>query len=176
MPGTYTPAQMFDHTLNPVKGWPSPYALDKTKAIADGETGIVAGRVCYIDPVTDKIKLGCPFDADTASMPLFAFPNQTDFDVMSDVGNISGGNMVFLVGVGAYELESTEYVDAGFDPNVPLTVVNDAGADLGKLKATTLSTTDLIVGVVSDKGSLTSEYKKLYIRFWPVYLPYRVAQ
>ena len=171
MPGTVTPAQMFDHTLDAKKGWPSPYALDKTKEIATGEAGIMSGMVVHIDPTTDKIKRGCPWNANWAAMPIFAFPNQKDFDVSSDVGNISGGSLVGLVGVGAYELESTEYIGLGYNPNIPLTVHNAADADQGKLVATTLATTDLIVGVVSDKGPLTNEYKKTYIRFWPVYLP-----
>lgn len=173
MPGTNTPAQMFDHTLDARKGWPSPYALDKTKEIASGETGIVSGMVVHIDPTTDKIKRGCPWNGSWAAMPIFAFPSQTSFDVMSDVGNISGGNLVGLVGVGAYELESTEYMGTGFNPNIPLTVHNTADADHGKVKATTLNSTDLIVAVVSDKGPLTTEYKKTYVRYWPVYCPYR---
>jgi len=174
MPGTITPAQMFDHTLDARKGWPSPYALDKSKEIASGETGILSGMVVHIDPTTDKIKRGCPFNASWAAMPIFAFPNQHDFDVSSDVGNISGGVLVGLVGVGAYELESTEYTGVGYNPNIPLTVDNTPGATLGKLVATTLNSTDLVVGIVSDKGPLTNENKKTYIRFWPVYLPSRV--
>jgi hypothetical protein len=175
MPGTVTPAQMFDHTLDARKGWPSPYALDKSKEIATGETGILSGMVVHIDPTTDKIKRGCPYSNSWAGMPIFAFPNQTDFDVSSDVGNISGGVLVGLVGVGAYELESTEYLSTGYNPNIPLTVENAAGDDLGKLKVTTLDSGELVVGIVSDKGPLTNEYKKTYVRFWPVYLPYRAA-
>ena len=173
MPGTYTPAQMFDHTLDARKGWPSPYALDKSKEIATGETGIVSGMVVYIDPVTDKIKRGCPWTGSVASMPLFAFPGQNHFDVMSDVGNISGGVLTGLVATGAYELETTEFTGVGFNPNVPLTVSNALDATLGQLMATTLDSTDLVVGVVSDKGPITNEYKKQIVRFWPVYLPYR---
>lgn len=173
MPGTITPAQMFDHELNVVKGWPSPYAVDKVKEIADGEDLLIAGRVGHIDPTTDKIKIGTYQDNTSASMPLFLFPNQTDFDVASDVGNISGGHILGLPACGAYELESTEYTGTGFDPNIPLTVSIAGNADDGKLKATTLNSVLLIVGVVSDKGILTNEHKKTYIRFWPVYLPYR---
>jgi hypothetical protein len=175
MPGTITPAQMFDHELNPCKGWPNPYAVDKTKKIADGETLIFAGRVCHIDPTLDQIKIGIYQDNTSASMPLFAFPNQGDFDVSSDVGNISGGNSVMLVGVGAYELETTEFVGVGFDPNIPCTVSMAADANDGKLKATTLHSHDLIVAIVSDKGIHTNEFKKTFVRFWPVYIPFRAA-
>ena len=171
-----TPAQMFTHELNPVKGWPSPYALDKTGVVADSEPTINAGRVMHIDATTGKFKLGCPFNHQYAAMPLFAFPNSTDYDVLSDVGNISGGAMLGLVALGAYELETTEYTGTGFIPGAPLTVSNDASATLrGTLNVTSLETTDLIVGVVSDAGPITNEWSKTTIRFWPTYLPFRIA-
>lgn len=176
MPGTVTPAQMFDNELNVSKGWPSPYALDKTKPVGAGETLLKAGRVGHIDPATDKVKVGCPVSGtDYAAMPLFLWPNQTDFDVASDVGNISGGNIVALVGSGAYELESTEFMGGGpFTPNRPLVVHNTADADKGKLKVGTTDDAATIVGIISDdSSSLTNEFGKDYIRFWSVYLPPR---
>lgn len=181
MPGTVTPAQMFDHELNAVKGWPSPYAVDKVKTIATGEPTIYAGRVVHIDATLDQFKLGCPYDSgDTyAPMPIFAWPNSTDFDVSSDVGNISGGHLVGLVAVGAYELETTEFVGVGFNPGMPL--VCDQGhvsaANLGKVKVGSLAALsatddeDLVVGIVSDAGPLTNEWSKQMVRFWPWYLP-----
>jgi hypothetical protein len=180
MPGTVTPAQMFDHELNPCKGWPSPYAVDKVKPIAAGEPVIRSGRVVHIDPTADAFKLGCPYTGgDTfAPMPIFAFPNSADFDVSSDVGNISGGNLVGLVAVGAYELESTEFLGVGFTPGMPL-VVDDGSvtpANMGALKVGSLAALsgiaeDLVVGIVSDAGPLTNEWQKQYVRFWPWYLP-----
>lgn len=178
MPGTVTPAQMFDHELNPTKGWPSPYAVDKVKVIAAGEPTIHAGCVVHIDPATDMFKLGLPYTGGDVfcPMPIFAFPNSTDFDVSSDVGNISGGHLVGLVATGAYELESTEFIGVGLTAGTPLTVQNAAGADLGKLQAGTLAALsgvneDCVVGIVSDNGPLTNEFAKQYVRFWPVYLP-----
>lgn len=174
MPGTFSPAQMFDHELNVVKGWPSPYAVDKTKGIIDANVNsIIAGRVVHIDPTTDKFALGTYQDSTSASMPCFAWPSSTDLDVRSDVGNISGGHLTALPATGAYEFETTEFKGTGFDPNIPLTCYNTADADQGKVQATTIGSTDLIVGIVSDKGILTNENKKSFIRFWPVYLPHR---
>ncbi len=49
MPGTYTPAQMFNFELNQKKGWPSPYAVDYAATIKDGETDIQAGSVISLD-------------------------------------------------------------------------------------------------------------------------------
>jgi len=184
MPGTFTPAQMFDHELNIVKGWPSPYALDKTKEIDTLETDVIlAGRVCYITPA-DKIKMGCPYNTgeSLAPMPLFAWPSSNDLDVRSDVGNIAGGHMMCLPAKGAYEMETTEFKHGGFLPNVPL-VVDSGGvvpADRGKIKAGSLLTAGLaanehlVVGVVSDAGPLINSFRKQMVRFWPVYLPVRV--
>ena len=42
------PAQMFDHELNPVKGWPSPYAVDKSLDL-DGATSCNRGMVMSIN-------------------------------------------------------------------------------------------------------------------------------
>jgi hypothetical protein len=167
MPGTNVPAQMFDHELNPLKGWPSPYAVDKAAEIGSGVTGIQAGMVISLNG-SGKWKRG----AASADMPCFAFQNQSDFDVLSDVGNISGGVLMGLVAVGSYELESTEFAGTGFDFNIPLRARNTADADQGKLESTTLGSADLIVGVCS-RAPAANENGKQVVRFWPVYLPKR---
>jgi len=167
MPGTNVPGQMYDHELNPVKGWPSPYAVDKIAEIASGVEGILGGMVISLDSNGKFIR-----GATGSAMPCFAFPNASDFDVLSDRGNISGGNMMGLVAVGAYELESTEYMGSGFAVNAPLTAHNVAGDDQGKLKVTTLGSADLIVGVC-NRVPTANEYGKNMVRFWPVYLPKR---
>jgi len=167
MPGTNVPGQMYDHELNPVKGWPSPAAVDKSAEIASGVSGIYAGMVVSLDSNGKWIR-----GADGAAMPCFAFQNDSDFDVLSDRGNISGGNLMALPAAGAYELESTEYVGSGFGVNIPLTAENTAGDDQGKLKVTTLGSADLIVGVC-NRGPTANEYNKNMVRFWPVYLPKR---
>lgn len=169
MPGTLTPAQMFDHELNPVKGWPSITALDKSAAIGDGVTGIAAG-MCLSLNSSGKYQRGCP----NGSMPLFAFQNQNDFDVNSDLGNLSGGVLMTLVATGGYELETTEFLGVSYVPNAPLTCEQSVTADIGKLKVTTIAhATDMIVGVVSDEGPITNDNAKNVVRFWPVYMPQR---
>lgn len=168
MPGTNVPAQMFDHELNPVKGWPSPYAVDKSAAIGSGVSGIYAGMCISLDP-NGAWKKGCL----NGEMPCFAFQNQNDFDVNSDVGNMSGGNLTGLVAISGYELETTEFVGINFVPNAPLTAENAPGASQGKLKATTIGSTDMIVGICNAAPRL-NEFKRSFMRFWPVYLPSRV--
>lgn len=169
MPGTITPAQMFDHELNATKGWPSPYALDKRVERDTGVTGVFAGMCLRLDATTGKAKRG----STNGDMGLFVWQNENDFDVNGDVGNIISNILNTLVASGAYELETTEFVGAGFVPNAPLTAENGAGADQGKVKVTTLGGTENIVGVVSETGPLTNEFRKTVVRFWPVYLPDR---
>jgi len=167
MPGTLTPAQMFDHELNAVKGWPSPYAVDKRVQADVGVTGIVPGMCLRIDPTSGLANRG----SNNGDMGLFVWQGQDHFDVNGDVGNIIGGNMNCLVAAGAYELETTEFVGVGFNPNVPLTVENGAGVNQGKLKVTTLGSGLNIVGVVSEAGPLSNDFATSVVRFWPVYLP-----
>ncbi len=180
MPGTFVPAQQFDHELNVVKGWPSPYAIDKSKPLGAGEPVIPAGRCMYIDHSTNVLRLGCPIatDGTWASMPIWALQSSTDFDVLSDRGNISGGHMTGLVGAHCYEVETTEYTGTGFHPNAPLSCAEDAGGEAdgttrGKVKATSLQSADTIIGISSEEGPLTNEWKKTVVRFWTVYIPYR---
>ena len=169
MAGTMVPAQMYDHELNAVKGWMAdPHSLDKAAEIASGVSGIFAGMCISLDAASGKWKRGCL----NGEMPAFAFQNQTDFDVNSDVGNISGGKLTGLVAVGAYELETTEYMGLGFAPNVPLTAHNTADANQGKVKATTLGSSDMIVGIC-NRGPTANEFGKSMVRFWPVCLPKR---
>jgi len=167
MPGTFTPAQMYDHELNPRKGWPSPYAVDYKAEYASGVTGVYAGMCCSLDANGAFVKGGIT----AAQMAVFIFQNQSDFDVRSDVGNISGGNGSGLVACGAYELQTTEFIADTYAPNDTLTVENTAGVDQGKLKKGT-AYTDAIVGVVSS-GQSDSEHNATikFLAFWPVYLP-----
>lgn len=166
MPGTYTPAQMYDHELNVKKGWPSPYAVDYSAQYADGESGVNAGMVISLDSNGEFVK-GL---SAAGAMPIFAIQNMSDYDVLSDVGNMAGGVGSGLVAAGAYELQSTEFVTDTYAPNDPLTV-EAAGDDKGKLKKGALYTND-IVGIVSA-GQTDSEHNAniKFLAFWPVYLP-----
>ena len=167
MPGTFTPAQMYDHELNPRKGWPSPYAVDYSAAYASGTTGVAAGMCCSLDANGNFVRGGIT----AAQMAVFIFQNQTDFDVLSDVGNIAGGVGSGLVACGAYELQTTEFVAGTYPPNTPLTVVNAVGVTQGQLTIG-VPYTDPIVGVVSS-GQSDSEHNAdiKFLAFWPVYLP-----
>ena len=166
------PAQMFDHELNPVKGWPSPYGVDKAATLSADETeAVLGGSVMSLD-VEGEFRLGLYVDA----MPIFALQNSTDFDVVSDdggmVGNADGtAKMSGLVAVGSYELESTEYDSLlTFNPNDALTSPVPGAADAGLLTAG-VPYTDTICGVVSAPGPVANERQVDVLRFWPVWLP-----
>jgi len=171
-----TPAQMFDHELNPVKGWPGPAALDKTKAIGPGES-IQRGRVMSIGP-NDTLILGAYFNA----MPIFAFPSTDDFDVASDVGNFSGGHGMGLVATGHFEVETTEFMTSfeelrfTYPPNTPVAPWLYSANDVGKIFPTGFTLFDRIFdqicGIVSDASPLTNEFQKQVVRFWTTYIPY----
>jgi len=167
------PAQMFDHRLNPIKGWPSPYALDKAKGVgqAAAEQGIKAGMVVHIDPVTGLFMRGLPGN----QVPVFAWNDFLAFDAQGgDDGNISlyGNNKGIsgLVALGSYELQTTEYVSAlNYPPNTPLTVCNTAGTNQGKVEPGQFYV-NTIVGVVSD-GTSTNVQGVSVVTFWSYFLP-----
>jgi len=176
MPGTLVPAQMFDHELNAVKGWPSPYAVDHRIQALSASEGILPGMVVHKDPTTSKAIRG--LTSASTQMPLFAFQSQNDFDVNGDVGNIIAGWMNALVAIGSYEFESTEFVTpASYAINDPLTSVVHAVSttNKGKLVKTTLCSADVICGIVSETGPLTNDFGKDVIRFWPVFVPSRIC-
>ncbi len=163
MPGTIVPSQMYDHELNMVKGWPSPYAVDKSAALATGATGINAGMVVSLD-ASGHFQL----DLSSANaVPCFAWPSQGDFDVSSDVGNVSGGNLMAIPALTGYEMETTEFVTGqAYTVNLPL-MANGSGLITPGAYGT--STT---CGIVSDGSQpITNEHGKQVVRFWGYFLP-----
>lgn len=169
----HEPKQMYEHELNVVKGWPSPYAVDKRVTLADTQDEVLPGMVCSMN-AQGELELGLA----TGAMPLFAFPSSSDFDVRSDFGGWVGpstaphgaSNMLVLPAAGAYEMESTEFDDQGtYAPNDTLTSPVPGAPNAGRLEGGT-AYTDTICGVVSE-GVLTNEYRMQVLRFWPVWLP-----
>jgi len=164
-----TPAQMYDHELNPVKGWPSPYAVDK-HADYSGDDTAYRGQVVSLDS-NGNFQLGL----ECAAMPIFLLNTSTNYDVVGDDYNLVGSGsgiprMSGLVAVSGLEVESTEYdSDQNYNPNDTLTAGAPGAADAGVIKPGT-AYTDTICGVVSD-GVLTNEFQRTVIRFWPVWLP-----
>lgn len=182
MPGTRTDyGQMYDHELNPRKGWSGDRGsvLEKALPVKSGQTyKVYAGCVGYMD-TSNYFVLGVNATASnsTCAVPFFAFQNQDDFDVNPDLGNTAGGTVMCLCGLGDFELESTE-VASGETFTVGTYLTSTDGTSYGsqgQLKAGTLGT-DVIVGIVSEKGSnsdgtFENEHGQDWVRFWTWFMP-----
>ena len=175
-------AQMFDHTLDAVKGWFHMAALDFTAKISADETGsayVFAGRVVHLDNNGD-FKLGCT----GSQMPIFLLQNGNDADVSNAGGGVwypinPEGNITGLVAKGAYELETTEFdTSRTYYPNDYLRCDTASAAVAGKLTNNGLSTLvnggsnpTAIVGVVSRAPRKRQTDRNTVLAFWPVYHP-----
>lgn len=168
------PRQMTANTLNALKGWPQPAAVDFHTEF-DGtlnDTLVLPGSVVHLND-EGKYELGV---GTLAVMPLFMFNGSDDPDVKNEGGDPATekgvwvainptGQAMSLVGIGAYELVSTAYVTGDtYNPNDPLTAAL-TGADAGKLSVGTLYT-DMIVGFVS-RGVVDNGYGYDAVAFWP---------
>lgn len=167
------PRQMTAFTLNALKGWPQPAAVDfHTEFDASITTLVPPGSVVHIN-VDGFYALGV---GTLSVMPLFMFNGSDDPDVVNDGGDPATTKGVFvginptgqamaLVAVGAYELTSTAFVAGTYDPNTPLTSPLSPDANAGMLEAGTLYT-DMIVGIVS-RGVVDNGYGYDALAFWP---------
>jgi hypothetical protein len=174
-------AQMFDHTLDAVKGWFHMAALDFTSKISADETDsayVYAGRVVHLDN-DGEFRLGCT----GSHMPIFLLQNGTDSDVANAGGGVwypisPEGNITGLVAKGAYELETTEFDSTQtYYPNDYLRC-GTTGAANGRLTnegVRTLvnagSNPTAIVGVVSRAPRKRQTDRSTVLAFWPVYHP-----
>jgi hypothetical protein len=185
MSGT-APSLMFEHMLDPKKGWPSPYALDYDAKISANVTfDLPRGRVVHLNS-SGEFETG----VDQTSMGIFLFPGAADFDVNNPGTTAAGhfmhqqiaptGKVSGLVAKGAYELESTEYDTAQvYVPGdlLTATVANTNATTGGRM--TNVGTgahgdvkqyVDPVCGVVSH-GTRTNEHGVSVLRFWPEWLP-----
>lgn len=162
-----TAAAMYDHMINPIKGWPSPYALDKSGNLAANET-INQGQIMYLNASGNFVKgLAC------AAVGVVALRNSSGSDVRTGYAatnayGVTGGVISGLVTTGPFEIETTEFESDTYSPNDPLTAVA-SGANRGNLQIG-VAYTDTLVGVVSD-GTRTGKYQMDVLRFWTVWLP-----
>ncbi len=181
MPGTKNDyGQMFDHELNPRKGWAGDrgMALEKVLPVASGgDNEVFAGCVVTITS-GNQFALGVDATGLVAhcQVPCFAFQNESDFDVNPDLGNIAGGALMALCVLGDFELESTEFDSAQtYVPGSYLTGDAVGAAATGEITLGAL-TTDVIIGIISEtgsnaNGSFENEHGQNVIRFWTWFLP-----
>jgi len=167
------PRQMTANTLNALKGWPQPAAVDFHSEFAETVVGpVLPGSVVHLNPA-GKYVLGV---GNKRVMPLFLFSGSEDPDVRNPSGNPATekgvwvpiaptGQAMALVAVGAYELVSTAFVPgSNYLPNAPLTS-DETGPNAGKLRVGNLYT-NMIVGFVS-RGIVDNGYGHDAVAFWP---------
>lgn len=166
------PRQMTQYTLNALKGWPQPAAVDYHTEFADDiTTEVLPGSVVHLDS-EGKYALGV---GNLKVMPLFMFNGSLDPDVVNEGGDAAvekgvwvainpTGQAMALVAVGAYELVSTAFVAGTYNPNDPLTSPT-SGDNAGKLQVGTMYT-NMIVGLVS-RGVVDNGYGHDAVAFWP---------
>ncbi len=170
------PRQMTANTLNALKGWPQPSAVDYHTEFAESVvTTVLPGSVVHLDS-DGKYALGV---GNLAVMPLFMFNGSDDPDVVNEGGDPATekgvwiginptGQAMALVANGAYELVSTSFVSGTYEPNDPLTSAT-SGGNAGKLSVGTLWT-NCTCGIVS-RGVVDNGYGHDAVAFWPVFLP-----
>lgn len=173
------PRRMTKNTLNALKGWPRPHAVD-FKADLDSSVTVdpvLSGMCVHVDPTSGDFKLGV---GTLNVMPMWLIHDGDDPDIENDGGDVAteagawkgvtpSGKHAALVAIGAYELVTTEYVDDTYTPNELLTSALGNGATAGKMKTATLGT-DLICGMVS-RGVVNNGYGHNALAFWPVVFP-----
>ena len=184
------PSQMFDHTLDAVKGWFHEAALDNSAKLSANVTidPFEQGRVVHLN-ASSEYETGVK----NANMAIFLLNSSNDADVANPGGDYwqaiaPTGKMSGLVASGAYELESSEYRSAGtYVPGTLLgaEVQNATAATGGILSDRNIAaaavltvpwsaaggaTNQAICGVVSTGVSANSHGVNV-LRFWPVYLP-----
>jgi hypothetical protein len=167
---------MFDHMLNPAKGWPSPTALDfRAKASPAVLWDMVSGLGCHLNP-SGLLEPGIV----NTQMGLFPFQGVNELDVNNAQSTGQwipinpSGNIMELVAKGPYELETTEFDQAQtYVPNQPLRAPTGltAAAPGGALTNQGIVIgTNAICGVVS-RGTFRNSYGKPALAFWPVWFP-----
>lgn len=181
------PRQMTAHTLEGLKGWPSPHAVDFAAKLDPAVTidPVFAGRVVHLN-ASGNYEMGLPDVSRAGHMPIFLFQNSDDPDVSNPGGNPATdvgvwvavsptGKMMGLVGAGAYELQTTEFepeATAGtYVPGNCLTAVADNATALTGGRITKGVAYDIpLCGTVS-RGVARNCHGVLALSFWPVWLP-----
>lgn len=169
--------QMFDHTLEPVKGWFHDSALEFTGKMSANVTisPVFAGRVVHVNSV-GQFEMG----ATGHQMPIFLFQNSDDPDVQRDadptngIYGVGGNIMSGWVASGPYEIEDTEYDTAQtYAPNdlIRAQASNSVSATGGVLTNSGVTLyTNCVCGVVS-RGVITNANNRTVLAMWTVFLP-----
>lgn len=185
------PTQMTAHTLEGIKGWPSPHAVDFTARLSANVTidPVRAGRVVHLN-ASGEFEMGLPDVVGAGHMPLFIFQTSDDPDVNNDGGDPATdpnvfvavtpvGDLMGLVAIAGYEVESTEFeseasLGTSYAPGDCLTATADnANATTGgRITRCTsgLAYSEPVCGVVS-RGVFENSHRQNALAFWTAWLP-----
>lgn len=183
------PRQMTAHSLDAIKGWPSPHAVDFAAKLSTNVTidPVFAGRCVHLNAAGDY-EMGLPDVSRAGHMAIFLFQNSDDPDVANDGGDAATeagvwvptaptGVMMGLVAAGAFELEDTEFeAEATAGTYVPgdcltATASNTVAATGGRITRNSVVAYDVpICGVVS-RGVANNAHGRSCLYFWPAWLP-----
>lgn len=181
------------HVLDFLRGWPTYVPLTARGKKASSITGdILGGRVCHLNN-SGEFELG----ATGTQVPIFIFhPSNSDavaqvYDTEDGaVGSPPEGTLFGLIGIGPYELQSTEFQSGvtfnyndlltsptvGQDANLSGGATEDEAGMLYKTRSwnegdgAAVTTADNVCAVVSQPVS-TNGHGRQVLSFWTVYLP-----
>ncbi len=173
------PVFMTEQTLNAVKGWPNQSAVDYHASFAadvlEDVTRVQAGSVVHLN-ADGEFELGV---GTLDVMPMFTFQASDDPDVANPGGDPATkkgawvavsptGQVMALVGNGAYELVSTAFDPDDEDDLVPNALLTSplTGDTAGLLVPGTKGT-DMICAMVS-RGVVDNGYGYGAVAFWPI--------
>ncbi len=171
--------QMYDNTLDIVRGPQDMHRLDYSCALKSGEE-YSQGMIVSVDSDEGTMIQGCPAGSvGNRPMPMFAIQGTDDLDVVNDGYNVGRGYVSAVVATGGFEVRTSAFVvkDAESDYKVndlltPGTLTNIGLAD--KAEADAYGEVP-IVGIVSQRGATAaanqSEYKTNVLYFWTVFYP-----
>lgn len=172
------PRQMFDHTLDAVKGWlpGNMGALDCSAKLSANVTidPVYAGRVVHKND-SGEFEMGVT----GTMMPIFLLQNSDDHDVRVDGGTdfyaiAPRGTMSGLVATGGYEVATTEFDDDQtyhINDIVRAVASNSNATTGGRLTNASFTLyTNAGVGVVSKLPAANSHRKRV-LTIWPAYIP-----
>ncbi len=187
----YGPSQMFEHMLDPVRGYNTDLNhLDCIGKLHSAVTfDVPAGRVVHVASLDTNKKPQFKTGVHARSPAIFLFQGSTHFDVSNpgtSVGGIFGhraiapaGWMSGLVALGGFELRSTEYdTDQTYTTGDLLTAPNaDSNSTTGGRLTNKRSGSDpvrqyteAVCGIVST-GVETDHNGVSTLTFWTCWLP-----
>jgi hypothetical protein len=181
--GLLNPGQNYDHLLDVISGYDGMHDLQYHAVPEDGIDPFFRGALLSLN-AAGEYQLGLSGVA-AGEMPMWAINARDDFDVNSDIGNVSGartrqdgqllGGLATFVATGGFEIATTEFDPAAVASYVPNRALIHDAANPGYVTAgaTPYAIGETIVGTVS-KGVRTEVYGQSVLQFWPVFLPARV--